>query len=143
MSTLIKKSDEMFPAFVTRFFDDLFPETSFQGNKISLPAVNISESDKAFHLELKAPGFKKEDFKVVVEENVLSISGFFKKEEEEKKKNYTRKEYSSSSFKRQFSLPDNVNQDSVHATYQDGILLVELPKKELENATLVKEINVN
>jgi HSP20 family protein len=90
-----------------------------------------------------APGFKKEDFKVKVDDDILTISAEIKTEstEEGKNKEYTRREYSSSSFSRSFQLPDNVKDDSITASYQDGILKLEMPKTAQQQKT-TKEIAV-
>ncbi|WP_158973711.1 Hsp20/alpha crystallin family protein [Cellulophaga sp. L1A9] len=98
------------------------------------PAVNIREDDTSFVLELVAPGRKKEDFKIEIDNDLLTVS-FESKEEasDEKEVNkvkYTRKEYSFSSFKRAFTLPDSVNKDAINANYENGILSFNLPKKE-------------
>jgi len=91
-----------------------------------------------------APGFKKEDFKLKVEDDVLTISAESKseKKEEGKEKEYTRREYSYSSFTRSFHLPDNVKDDSITASYQDGILKLELPKSKVQ-VKATKEIPIN
>ncbi|MDH4460121.1 MAG: Hsp20/alpha crystallin family protein [Flectobacillus sp.] len=103
----------------------------------SLPAVNISESETAYLLELAAPGLNKEDFKLNVQANRLVISAKKEavKEQEEKAENsvkYTRKEFSFTDFQRAFTLPKNVDVSKVEATYTNGILTVSVPKKEEE-----------
>ena len=103
----------------------------------SLPAVNISESETAYLLELAAPGLNKEDFKLNVQANRLVISAKKEavKEQEEKIENsvkYTRKEFSFTDFQRAFTLPKNVDASKVEATYTNGILTVSVPKKEEE-----------
>ena len=103
----------------------------------SLPAVNISESETAYLLELAAPGLNKEDFKLNVQANRLVISAKKEavKEQEEKAENsvkYTRKEFSFTDFQRAFTLPKNVDASKVEATYTNGILTVSVPKKEEE-----------
>jgi HSP20 family protein len=123
---------------------DSFLENAWSGRGSHLPAVNISESDQGYHVEVVAPGFKKEDFKVKVEDDVLTISAETKTEntEQGKNKEYTRREYSSSSFSRSFQLPDNVKDDSITASYQDGILKLEMPKTAQQQKT-TKEISVS
>ncbi len=103
----------------------------------SLPAVNISESETAYLLELAAPGLNKEDFKLNVQANRLVISAKKEevKEQEEKTENavkYTRKEFSFTNFQRAFTLPKNVDISKVEAAYTNGILTVSVPKKEEE-----------
>ncbi len=97
-----------------------------------LPAVNISEDDKNYVVDVIAPGFKKDDFKVHVEDDVLTISAESKHEskEEDEKKRYSRREYSYSSFTRSFKLPENTKDDGITASYADGVLKLNVPKSE-------------
>ena len=111
-------------------------------NKEWLPAVNVSESEKSYEVELAAPGMKKEDFKVKVDNGALTISAERKEEKEEKKKNYTRQEYSYNSFSRSFTLPDDVKDDNVKAHYEDGVLKLSIARKALAPASKAKEIAV-
>ena len=104
--------------------------------------MNISESETAYSVEVVAPGFKKEDFKLKVDDDILTISAEAKSEKAEgNRKEYTRREYSYSSFTRSFHLPDNVKDDSIAATYKDGILNLELPKSKSQ-VKATKEISV-
>ncbi|MBV8251290.1 MAG: Hsp20/alpha crystallin family protein [Chitinophaga sp.] len=95
-----------------------------------LPAVNISEDEKNYVVDVIAPGFKKEDFKVNIEDDVLTISAESKHEstEADEKKRYSRREYSYSSFTRSFKLPENTKDDGITATYADGVLKLNVPK---------------
>ena len=99
-----------------------------------LPAVNIKENEADYQIEVAAPGYKKNDFKIEVSDGVLSISAETKDEKSEESDNYTRKEFSSSSFCRSFSLPDNVNDDMVNAKYEDGLLQLKLSKNNKAEA---------
>ncbi|HOS49694.1 MAG TPA: Hsp20/alpha crystallin family protein [Bacteroidia bacterium] len=90
----------------------------------------MKESDTAYTLELAAPGLAKEDFKIRVEENTLTISGEKKQEQNEKTEKYSRKEFSFTSFTRSFTLPENVNMEGIQANYNHGIMMVVLPKTE-------------
>jgi HSP20 family protein len=107
------------------------------------PAVNIAENEKNYSVEVVAPGFRKEDFKLKVEDDILTISAESKSEKKEngKDKEYTRREYSYNSFTRSFRLPDNVKDDSITASYQDGILSLELPKSKMQ-VKATKEIAI-
>jgi HSP20 family protein len=96
----------------------------------SIPAVNIKDNEDGFELELAVPGMKKDDFTVEVDNDVLTISSEIKAENEEKKDNYTRKEFSFTSFKRAFTLPETVDGSKIDAKYEDGILKLTLPKKQ-------------
>jgi HSP20 family protein len=82
-----------------------------------------------------APGLKKEDFFIHLEKETLSISADVKQENEEKKPNYLKKEFSYQSFKRSFSMPENVNKDGIQASYENGVLKVSLPKMEKNEAS--------
>lgn len=110
-----------------RFFSDLW-------NQDWAPSVNIAETEKNYEIDLSAPGFKKEDFKIEVENDVLNISAETKEEKEEKDKNYSRREFSYNSFSRSFSLPQNANAENINAKYDNGILKLSLAKKAIENA---------
>ena len=98
----------------------------------NIPAVNIKETDTAFGLELAAPGKTKEDFIIEIDHNVLTISSETKNETEQTENNgrYTRREFSYTSFRRAFTLPETVNTDAINAVYENGVLLITLPKKE-------------
>ena len=106
-----------------------------------LPAVNISEDEKQFSLEMAAPGLKKDDFKINLDNQLLTISKEEKEEKEEKNDNYTRREFVYNSFSRSFRLPKTIVVDKVKADYKSGILKITLPKDE--KAKLTREISVN
>lgn len=123
------------PTLANNLFGRELDTPTMQHN--SLPAVNISESETAYLLELAAPGLNKEDFKLNVQANRLVISAKKEavKEQEKKAENavkYTRKEFNFTSFQRAFTLPKNVDASKVEATYTNGILTVSVPKKEEE-----------
>jgi HSP20 family protein len=106
-----------------------------------VPAVNIRDEKDSFVMELAAPGLKKGDFKINLDNQLLTISSEKKEEKEEQEENYTRKEFAFSSFSRSFTLPKTIVFDKIKADYKDGILVVKLPKKE-EEAKLTREIKV-
>jgi HSP20 family protein len=106
----------------------------------NVSAVNIKKEEKSFLLELAAPGLKKEDFKINIEKNLLTISSEVRTENEEKTENYTRKEFGFSSFRRSFKISENILVDDISANYEDGILKVNLPKNV--DAKLSREIKV-
>lgn len=110
------------------FFDDHWVKSRFNDEDWT-PAVNVSSNSKDYGIELAAPGFKKEDFHVTVDKGALLIEGKSENKKEEVKKNYTRKEFSSRSFIRRFTLPEDVTGD-VDAHYEDGILHLTLKKTE-------------
>lgn len=98
----------------------------------SIPAVNIKETEDSFSVEVAAPGKSKEDFNIELDNDVLTISSEDRKENEttEEKGRFTRKEFSYSTFKRAFSLPDSVDNTKISASYNNGVLEIALPKKE-------------
>lgn len=141
MSTLSKQfGSGLWQPLFRDFFDaDTFFNAPGNG---SMPAANIAETDKAYSIDLAVPGFKKEDFKVKVDKNIITISAETKSESSEEKKEYTRREYNYSSFSRSFRLPDNVKDDAISATYDNGILKLVLPKSNVQ-VTATKEIQVS
>ncbi len=107
-----------------------------------VPGANISETDKAYSIELAVPGLEKKDFKVEVQDGVLSISAEREEEKSEEDKNYRRQEFSYHSFSRAFTLPDNLLLDKIEANYTHGILHLTLPKKEITVSKPSKQIKV-
>jgi len=108
------------------------------------PAVNIAENENEFYIELAAPGLKKEDFKINLEKNLLTVSAERKEEKTESgdAKKYNRIEYNYSSFMRTFTLPDTADQARINAEYKDGILFISVAKKE-EAKILSREITIS
>lgn len=114
--------------FLDTMFSDAFINSSALGNK--MPSVNISESEKAFHVELAAPGLKKEDFQIELKNDVLSIAVEQQKENQEEGRNFSRKEFEFASFKRAFTLPESADAAEISASYKDGILALDIQKKD-------------
>lgn len=141
MSTLTKRNDKL---SLNDWFRDFFDVDPFFNRLTfgSLPAANISEADDKYEIEMAIPGFNKEDFKVKVEKDMLTVSAESKSEKQEEDKTYTRKEFNYSSFSRSFRLPDNVQDDAITAKYDNGILKLQLPKTE-KSITASKEIKVS
>jgi HSP20 family protein len=140
LPTITRKSFR--PFYMSNLFDeDFFP--AFQNRTSSMPAVNIKEDDKYYSLELAVPGMDKNDLKIDINEEVLTISSESKHEKEENKDGYKRKEFSYSSFCRSFYIPENVNKDKIEANYKDGILTVGLPKQEEEKSKITRQINIS
>lgn len=113
-------------------WDDFFGNASvFDKNfsKATMPAVNIKEDESEYMIELAVPGFKKDDFNVELNENTLVISSEKESSSEDEKDNYSRKEFSYSKFQRSFTIPKDVNVDEIKGEYNDGILMVHVPKK--------------
>jgi HSP20 family protein len=104
-------------------------------------AVNIKEDEKNYFLEFAAPGYEKDEFKIALENQVLSVSAEKKSETKEDGNTYTRREFAFTSFQRSFNLPESVNEEGIKAEYKNGILNVSIPKKVEENKQK-KEITV-
>jgi HSP20 family protein len=138
----LSRRGESFPAF----FDDFFKpwnEWFGVGKSLTTPAVNIIENKDHYEVSVAAPGLKKDDFNIDLEDNMLMISCEKEENKEEKEERYTRKEYSYTSFRRSFTLPEEVIKDKIEAVYQDGVLKITLPKmEEAKKAILSKHIAV-
>jgi len=102
------------------------------------PSVDVSETERAFHIHAELPGVKKEDIKVNVHDGVLTLSGRHEAKKEEKDKKFHRIERSYGSFSRSFSLPENVEADNVEAAFQDGVLEIDLFKSEKQKPKQVE-----
>lgn len=139
MATLVRYNN--FPTFFNPFYGRPVINR-YQNATPNVPAVNVKETEAAFLLELAAPGLKKEDLKINVENNKLTISYQSEAKAEETAEKFTRQEFGFSSFERSFRLSKTINADAIKAAYTDGILTVELPKVELKEEKLVKEIVV-
>lgn len=132
--TLIRTKPEM------RFqglFDNLFsPEfqilnrSGLAATSPSLPKVNIKEGEDGYLLELAVPGMAKENFKIKLDQEVLSISSEKKEEATEDTKEYRRQEFTYHAFERRFNLPEDVDSEKISANYVNGVLSVEIPKRE-------------
>ena len=129
-------------SWLSDFFDtEKFFDSDLLKNR-ALPAVNVKESEKNYEIDVVAPGRSKKDFNISAENGVLTISSEMKEEKEEKEKDYTRKEFSYSSFTRSFVLPENANEDDIKANYADGILKLEVAKKNISQPKVKKAIEV-
>ncbi|RAJ26387.1 Hsp20/alpha crystallin family protein [Pedobacter cryoconitis] len=144
--TLVKfnpenKRNSLMPGF-NDVFDSVFNDTFFADRMVSrVPAANISETKDHYHVELATPGLKKEDFKLNLERNILNISVEKRKEEKQEERNFSKREYSYSSFVRSFTLPESANENGIQATYNDGILKIDIPKRE-EAKTVSRQIEI-
>ena len=133
---------------VSTLFNDFFENDrmmnlDWANGWTKMPSANVLEDDKEFKIELAAPGMKKNDFHVDILNNQLTISSELKEEKEEKEENYTRKEFSYNSFSRTFIIPETVDTKKIEATYKDGILRLDLPKKPELVKSFKKEIAVH
>jgi HSP20 family protein len=123
--------DHFFQNNLNRFFEDGFWGFDGLSQQNNIP-VNLRENDKGYDLQLVAPGLRKEDFKISVDGDLLTISFEHKEEnrEEEKNQRWLRKEYKMQSFSRSFNIDDTFDANKIAANYRDGILHLTLPKKE-------------
>lgn len=134
MGTLsLSRATEAMPSVFNDFFkpwNNWFDNDNFFGRTVNMPAVNITEGKNEYQLSLAVPGMKKDDFKIDINGNMLTISSEKEDEKEEKDANYTRREYNYSSFSRTFTLPEEIVKEKIEAKYQDGVLKVSLPVNE-------------
>ena len=153
MSSLIRRNRNLFPAFSRLWDDDDFfnrglinwGTSNFSNSDSTLPAVNIKETENSYEVEMAAPGMKKEDFKIELDNNVLTISSERTEESQEGngKDRYSRREFSYQSFQRSFSLPKEVvDEDKIEAHYMDGVLQLSIPKKEMAKQKQPRKIKI-
>jgi len=151
MKSLIRTNGNSFssiPSLLNDFFTEDWFDSSLSNWKsmgATLPAVNVKETNDDFIIEVASPGMKRDDFKVELDNNVLTISSEMENRNEETDKNgkYTRREFSYQSFQRSFSLPENkVEGGKISAKYTDGILYVTVPKKEDAKVKPARQITV-
>jgi len=137
----IRKAQAWLPEIL---FNDWFNDSVFGGQRtITSPALNILEKENGFRVELAAPGMTKENIKVDInKENQLVISAEKKTESEEKQERYLRKEFAYAEFVKTLTLPDDVDKEAIGATYENGILTVEIPRKLKQVAEETKSITV-
>lgn len=143
--SLVKFSNQL-PNMFDRFFaNDIFDwsNMNFSSTNTTLPSVNIKENSDAFEVEVAAPGFVKDDFKIELDNNILSISSEKKLENEAEDNKFTKREFSYQSFCRSFSLPITVKSEKISAKYEHGILKVSLPKKDEAKPKPVKQISIS
>ena len=152
MKTLVRTNGNLFPA-IPSLLNDLFTDDwldsslgNWRSSGATLPAVNVRETNDDFKIEVAAPGMKRDDFKVELDNNVLIISSQREDNREEKDSNgdYTRREFSYQSFQRSFTLPQGkVEGDKIAASYVDGILQVTIPKKEEAKLKPTRQISIS
>jgi HSP20 family protein len=131
MELMTKTNRGWLPNILEDIFDERLTDTRFK-NLSTLPAANIRETEDQFTIELAAPGKTKDDFNIELDHDLLSISSEAQSEHntEDEAKKYTRREFSYQSFKRSFTLPETVDFSKISASYNSGILTINLPKRE-------------
>lgn len=132
MPVMSKLMEDMFDGDISKFVGTDYHH--------SMPKVNIIENETGFRIEVAAPGYEKENFKVLVDRDSLVIKAETKAQSESEKEKFTRKEFHSSSFERKFILPEFINKEVVSAKYHNGILSIELNKAA--EAKLIKEVQI-
>ncbi len=134
----------------SNFFNDIinrdwydWSHQNYSPTNTTIPSVNIKEDTNGFEVEVAVPGFKKEDFKIELNNSLLTIKSE-KKEEKECKNDecYTRREFSYQSFSRSFTLPVTVESDKINAQYDNGILKVILPKRDEHKPRPSRQIDI-
>ena len=138
------RNSRFLPSFTDDFFGKDFMSDFFDSsvNK-TIPEVNVLENKDAFMIEVAAPGLEKKDFKIDVNNNVLTISSEREAKNVDEKKKYIRREFSYSTFQRTFSLPESVDQEKIRANHKDGILSIEIPKRDEVKEKPRKEIKIS
>lgn len=138
------------PFVPARAFTNLFDEFFNRGlgdfvgadSIFTQPSVNVLDTKDNFKIELAAPGLNKGDFEVKLDNGTLTISAKKEQKEETTEGRYTRKEFNFASFTRSFQLPDTVNAADIAATYENGVLLVTLPKKEEAKVVAARTVEI-
>ncbi len=150
MTTIVKRNNgSLIPANPRSLFDDFFNRelfnwgnNNFSPSRTTLPSVNIKELEEVFEVEVAAPGMNKEDFKITLDGNVLTISSSKEDKHEEDKGTFTRREFSYQSFQRSFELAKEVVDDErIEARYENGVLRLIIPKKaggKIETTKLIE-----
>ena len=132
-------------SWIPSVFSDLFDTEFVPKSNYTAPAINVKERDKAYTVELAAPGMKKEDFNVHInDEGNLIIKMESKQEHKDEDKNtrYLRREFSYSKFEQTLILPDDVKKEDIKARVENGVLTVELPKVVEEKVKLSRQIDI-
>lgn len=133
--TLLKVNNpalSSFDGWMKEFFNDFstsIPKTE-KKDVLHYPPVNIIELEQSYQLEFLAPGYRKEDFEITLNDNIVSVRASKKNEITEENKKIVRKEFSYSGFKRSFTIDDKIDAERMEAAYENGILNLTLPKKE-------------
>lgn len=144
------RRNELFPTW-SNFWNDFFSRDwndwslkNYSDTNTTLPSVNIKENDDGFEVEVAAPGMEKKDFNIELKNDLLTISSEKKVETQDTDDNeYTRREFSYQSFSRSFTLPNTIDDKKIKAKYENGILKVQIPKKEEAKPKPPKKIAIS
>ncbi|MEX0995240.1 MAG: Hsp20/alpha crystallin family protein [Balneolaceae bacterium] len=121
---------DIFGSNFSDVLDEFFKDAVSSRRRTFVPKIDVSETEKQYEIEVQLPGMKREDINVQLEDGRLNISGERKVENETKDKTFHKVESSFGSFTRSFQLPDNIDQESVKAAYENGILTITIDKSE-------------
>lgn len=141
-----KRSPSMFNNLFDEFFNLDFPQTAVTNGHTNRPSVNVVETKDGFRIEIAAPGLSKEDFKVSVDKDLLTVSAEkqeTKEVEEAEGEKFTRREFNFSSFKRSFHLPETIDAQHVEARYENGVLNIDLAKREEAKELPARNIEIS
>jgi len=145
MTSLKRKNSGLLPSLASNLFENelLAPRLfNFWNNEMVNPAANIAETNTEYKIDLSAPGLKKDDFKIEIDNGMLTVSCEKEEETKDGDKEYKVREYSYNSFTRTFQLPENVKDDQINAKYTDGVLHLTIPKNETSIQKPKKKIQV-
>jgi len=144
MIPMLRSKTTGIPSLVDAFFGDDFISNIFENrNQGTIPAVNIIENKDEFAIEVAAPGLEKKDFAIDLNNNLLTISSQKEWKNEENSDKFMRREFSYTSFKRSFSLPETADSNKIKATYKEGILTINIPKKEEAKEKPARQISIS
>jgi HSP20 family protein len=147
MSTRALSKTTLTPSLFDDFFrpwNEWFDDSRMMNRVLTVPAVNITEDGNQYNVSLAVPGLKKDDFKIDIEGNMLTVSSEKEESKEEKDEKFTRKEYSYSSFSRSFALPEDVKMEAIDARYENGVLKIGLPRRENgKKSSMTKRIAIH
>ncbi len=132
--------------WMSNFFDNFFDDSWMPRMNATAPAVNVKENDKAYEMEIAAPGLKKEYCRININSDgnlEVKIEDKFEHKQEEKKEHYLRREFNYSNYEQAYELPDDVDTSKIAANVSNGILHIELPKKSVEEKKVQKTIQVD
>jgi len=141
MTPMMRRNAAWLPSVFNDFFDTEFMPKA----NATAPAINVKENDKAYIVELAAPGMKKEDFNVHINDEgnlIIKMESKQEQKDEDKSTRYLRREFSYSKFEQTLLLPDDVKKEDIKAKVEHGVLTVELPKIVEEKVKVSRQIDV-
>lgn len=118
--------------FLSDKYREMINWGKMRDDDISVPAANVKEEDKTYFLEIAAPGYKKEDFNITVDDNVLTVRTERKvKKKDDDRDKYMHREFHYNGFTRSFTLPEYVEEEYITAKFEDGILKIDIPRQRI------------